>query len=166
MHNEYGPEPSLNRTARAATIHCLTGCGIGEVAGMAIGTAAGLSTTPTVVLSIILAFFFGYLLTVFPLIRSGVGVGRALGLAFASDTVSIVVMEIVDNALMMVIPGAMDAGLTEALFWVSLVVSLGIAGLVAFPIVRFLIARGRGHAVVHKYHASTGPDSAAHSPHH
>lgn len=132
---------------------------------MAIGTGAGLTNLSTVVLSIGLAFFFGYLLTVIPLIRSGLAIGRALGLAFASDTVSIVVMEIVDNALMLVLPGAMNAGLTDAWFWLSLVFSLGVAAVIAFPIVRFLISQGRGHAAIHKYHAAAGQNSGPHRHH-
>ena len=154
---------SLNRIALSATIHCLTGCSIGEVLGMLIGTALGLSNWSTVALAVVLAFVFGYLLTMLPLLRAGIGFGTALGLAFASDTASITIMEIVDNALMLVIPGAMDAGLTEFRFWGSLALSLVIAGVAAFPVVRWLIARGRGHAVVHKYHAH---NSGQHSAHH
>ena len=143
---------SLNRTAFQATVHCLTGCAIGEVLGMVIGTALGWSNLATVLLSVVLAFFFGYALTLIPLIRANIAWSTALGLAFASDTASITIMEIVDNAIMLIIPGAMDAGLTSALFWASLAVSLVIAGAAAFPVNRWLIARGRGHAVVHQYH--------------
>jgi hypothetical protein len=150
------PSPSINRLSLDATLHCLTGCSIGEVAGMVIGTATGLGNGATIVLSVALAFGFGYLLTMLPLLRSGIGLGRALGLAFASDTVSILVMEIVDNGLMLIIPGAMDAGLGQLRFWGSLLLSLLVAGLVAFPVVRMLIARGRGHAVVHPHHAAHG----------
>ena len=152
------PEPgaadrdSLNRLAISATVHCLTGCSIGEVLGMVIGAVAGLSNGSTVAISVVLAFGFGYLLTMLPLLRAGMTFGRALGLAFASDTVSIGIMEIVDNALMLVLPGAMDAGLGEPLFWGSLALSLGVAALAAFPVVRWLISRGRGHAVVMKHH--------------
>src|SRR5262249_12802680 len=155
--------------AFSATLHCLTGCSIGEIAGMVIGTTFALGNWSTVVLSIVLAFLFGYLLTMLPLLRAGVATGTALRLAFASDTASIAIMEIVDNALMLVIPGAMDAGLTQWLFWVSLVLSLLIAGAAAFPVVRWLISRGRGHAVVHRYHGeSAGVVSAHHHhpPHH
>ena len=130
---------------------------------MAIGTAIGMSNGETVALAIVMAFAFGYLLTMLPLIRGGVPLGTALGLAFASDTVSITIMEIVDNAVMLVIPGAMDAGLSEFRFWGSLAVSLLIAGVAAFPVVRWLMARGRGHAVVHKYHSHAG---GTHSEHH
>jgi len=148
----HGHHDSRNRLAIAATVHCLTGCSIGEVAGMVFGTALGASNSATVALSTVLAFMFGYLLTMLPLLRAGVAFRAALGLAFASDTASIVVMEIVDNVVVLLIPGAMDAGLGDALFWGSLAVSLVIAGLAAFPVVRWLMARGRGHAVVHKYH--------------
>ncbi|MDX1489380.1 MAG: DUF4396 domain-containing protein, partial [Acidiferrobacterales bacterium] len=144
---------SLNRLAFSATVHCLTGCSIGEVLGMVIGTALGWGNWGTVVLAVVLAFFFGYSLTMLPLLRNGVAFTRALGLAFAADTASITIMEIVDNAVMLVIPGAMDAGLGELRFWASLAVSLIIAGVAAFPVVRWLIARDRGHAVVHKHHA-------------
>jgi hypothetical protein len=142
----------LNRTAWSATLHCLTGCTIGEVAGMVIGTALGWGNVATIVLSIALAFFFGYLLTMRPLLASGLPLRKATALALASDTASIATMEIVDNAIMVVIPGAMNAGLDSALFWVSLALSLVLAGLAAFPVNRWLIARGRGHAVVHAYH--------------
>ncbi|HEX9164605.1 MAG TPA: DUF4396 domain-containing protein [Gemmatimonadales bacterium] len=150
----------MNRLAISATLHCLTGCAIGEVMGMVVGTALGLATGVTIVLSVVLAFCFGYLLTMLPLRRAGVPLRAALGLALASDTVSIAIMEIVDNAIMLVIPGAMDAGLAEFRFWGSLVLALVVAGVVAFPVVRWLISRGRGHAVVHGYHAQ------ADSPHH
>lgn len=143
---------SLNRLAISATVHCLTGCSIGEVLGMVIGAAAGLGNGSTVALSVVLAFGFGYLLTMLPLLRAGMTFGGALGLAFASDTVSIGIMEIVDNALMLVLPGAMDAGPGDTLFWGSLAFSLLVAGLAAFPVVRWLISRGRGHAVVMKHH--------------
>lgn len=143
----------LNRLARAATIHCLTGCAIGEVLGMVIGTWAGWSNLQTIIVSVVLAFVFGYGLTMRPLIAAGLAFGQASGLAFASDTASITIMEIVDNLIMLVIPGAMTAGLSSPLFWGSLIVSLAVAGLAAFPVNRWLIARGKGHAVVHAYHA-------------
>ena len=144
---------SLNRVAFSATVHCLTGCSIGEVTGMVIGTALGLDKWSTIALAVVLAFVFGYLLTMLPLLRAGIALRNALGLAFAADTASITIMEIVDNAVMLAIPGAMNAGLTEFLFWGSLALSLAIAGVVAYPVVRWLIARGRGHAVVQKYHS-------------
>jgi hypothetical protein len=130
---------------------------------MVIGTALGWGNWSTVALAVVLAFVFGYLLTMLPLLRAGIGYRTALKLAFAADTVSITIMEIVDNAVMLAIPGAMDAGLTEFRFWGSLALSLVIAGMVAFPVVRWLIARGRGHAVVHKYH---GHNAGQHSAHH
>ena len=143
---------SLNRTAASATAHCLTGCAIGEVLGVAIGTALGWSNAPTIALAIVLAFFFGYSLTMVPLLRAGLVLATAIPLALASDTLSIGVMEIVDNAIILVIPGAMTAGLSDPLFWLSLAVALGIAYVAAFPVNRYLIARGKGHAVVHEYH--------------
>jgi hypothetical protein len=143
---------SLNRVAFSATVHCLAGCAIGEVLGMVIGTALGWGTAQTILLAVALAFLFGYALTMLPLLRSGMAFGMALGLALASDTASITIMEIVDNLIMLAIPGAMDAGLTGLLFWGSLAISLLIAGAFAFPVNRWLIARGRGHAVVHAFH--------------
>jgi len=150
-HEDAAPA-SLTRTAISATLHCLTGCAIGEVLGMVIGTTLGWSTGATIVVAIVLAFVFGYALTMLPLLRSGMRLGRALRVALAADTVSIAIMEIVDNALMLVIPGAMSAGPTSLLFWGSLAVSLAIAGVVAVPVNRWLIARGRGHALVHSGH--------------
>src|SRR5215216_5473305 len=143
---------SLNRLAFSATAHCLTGCAIGEVLGMMIGTALGWGNVATIVLAVVLAFFFGYSLTMVPLLRSGLALSTVLPLAFASDTLSITIMEIVDNLIIVVIPGAMDAGLTSTLFWGSLAFSLAVAFVAAFPVNRWLIARGKGHAVVHKYH--------------
>lgn len=143
--------PSLNRTAWSATLHCLTGCAIGEVLGMVIGTALGWGNGATIALAVVLAFLFGYALTLLPLLRA-VGFSSAIKLALAADTASITVMEIVDNAIMLVIPGAMDAGLASMLFWGSLALSLAVAAVAAFPVNRWLIARGRGHAVVHAHH--------------
>ncbi len=145
---------TLNRLAFSATAHCLTGCAIGEVLGLVIGTILGWGTFATIVLAIILAFFFGYLLTMLPLLRSGLALGTVLPLAFASDTLSITVMEIVDNLIILVIPGAMEAGLRSLLFWGSLAFALAVAFVAAFPVNRWLIARGKGHAVVHEYHHS------------
>ena len=144
----------LNRLAFSATAHCLTGCAIGEVLGLVIGTILGWGTFATIVLAIVLAFFFGYLLTMLPLLRSGLALGTVLPLAFASDTLSITVMEIVDNLIILVIPGAMEAGLRSLLFWGSLAFALAVAFVAAFPVNRWLIARGKGHAVVHEYHHS------------
>ena len=143
--------PSLNRTAWSATLHCLTGCAIGEVLGMVIGTALGWSTGATIALAVALAFFFGYLLTLRPLLRHMAFPGAAK-LALAADTASITIMEIVDNGIMLAIPGAMDAGLGSLLFWGSLAFSLAVAAVAAFPVNRWLIARGKGHAVVHAHH--------------
>ena len=142
---------SLNRLAFSATTHCLTGCAIGEVLGFVIGTALGWGNWETVALAIVLAFFFGYSLTMVPLLRSGVALLSAIPVALAADTISISIMEIVDNAIVLMIPGAMEAGLTDLLFWGSLASSLVIAGVAAYPVNRYLIARGRGHAVVHAH---------------
>jgi hypothetical protein len=147
---------SRNRVAFLATVHCLTGCAIGEVLGMIIGTALGWGDLATILLAIVLAFFFGYALTMLPLLRAGLAFGAAVPLALASDTISIAVMELVDNAIMLLIPGAMDAGLGNLLFWGSLAVALLIAGAVAFPVNRWLIGRGKGHAVVHRHHHAHG----------
>ena len=143
---------ALNRTAFSATLHCLTGCAIGEVLGIVIGTALGWSNVATIGLAIVLAFFFGYGLTMLPLVRSGMAFGAVLPLAFASDTLSITVMEIVDNLIIVVIPGAMDAGLGSLLFWGSLAFALAVAFVAAYPVNRYLISRGKGHAVGHKHH--------------
>jgi hypothetical protein len=145
-------EASLNRLAFSATAHCLTGCAIGEVLGMVIGTALGWGDVATIVLAVALAFFFGYSLTMLPLLRSGLALATVLPLAFASDTLSITVMEIVDNLIMLAVPGAMEAGLTSFLFWGALAFALLVAFVAAFPVNRYLIARGKGHAVVHEYH--------------
>ncbi len=144
----------LNRTAWSATLHCLTGCGIGEVLGMVIGTALGWSNLATIALAVVLAFVFGYALTMRPLLASGMPFARAARLALAADTASITIMEVVDNAIMLVIPGAMDAPLDSFLFWASLAAALAIAAVAAFPVNRWLIARGRGHAVVHAHHGN------------
>jgi Domain of unknown function (DUF4396) len=151
-HAERGEPASLNRTAFAATWHCLTGCAIGEVLGLVIATAFGWGNTASIAIAVVLAFFFGYLLTLRPLVRGGVPVRRAARVALAADTVSIAVMEIVDNGFILLVPGAMKAGLGDFLFWWSLGVGLVIAFFAAFPVNRMLIARGRGHAAVHDYH--------------
>jgi len=144
---------SLNRLAFSATLHCLSGCAVGEVLGMVIGTALGWGAGATIALAVGLAFFFGYAFTMVPLLRSGLAFGAVLKLALAADTVSIAIMEVVDNAIMLVIPGAMESPLSSPLFWGALAVALVIAGAVAYPVNRWLIARGRGHAVVHKHHS-------------
>jgi hypothetical protein len=150
--HETGQPDSLNRLAFQATVHCLTGCGIGEVLGLAIATALGWGTAPSIAIAVVLAFLFGYSLTFVPLVRAGVSLRSAAGLALAADTVSITVMELVDNAVVLVIPGAMDAGLASVLFWGSLAIALALAFLAALPVNRWLIARGSGHAVVHRHH--------------
>lgn len=143
---------SPNRAAVQATLHCLTGCAIGEVLGMVLATALGLGNAASIALSIALAFLFGYSLTIRPVVRAGVGFRRALGVVLASDTVSITTMEIVDNAFILVVPGALAAGLADGLFWWSLAVSLVIAFVLTVPVNRWLIGRGRGHAVLHELH--------------
>ena len=142
---------SWSQAARA-TLHCLTGCAIGEVLGLAVGTALGLSTGVTIGLAIVLAFAFGYALTITPVLRSGVALKAAIAVTLAADTVSIAVMELVDNSVVLVIPGAMDAGLGTVLFWGSLAFSLAVAFVLTVPVNRWLISRGRGHAVVHGPH--------------
>jgi Domain of unknown function (DUF4396) len=143
---------SLNRMAASATTHCLTGCAMGEVLGLVVATQLGWHDLPSIALAIVLAFVFGYALTVRGLLAAGITPQRAVRLAFASDTISIGVMEIVDNLIVLVIPGAMAAGIVDPLFWGSLVLSLAVAWLVAFPVNRFLISRGRGHAVIPGHH--------------
>jgi Domain of unknown function (DUF4396) len=143
---------SLNALAFSATVHCLTGCAIGEVLGVVIGTALGWSDLGTIALAIGLAFFFGYSFTSFPLLRAGMALGAVIPIALASDTISIAIMEFVDNAILLLIPGAMDAGLGDIGFWASLAFALLVAGLAAYPANRWLIARGKGHAVVHQHH--------------
>jgi hypothetical protein len=143
---------SLNRLAFSATAHCLTGCAIGEVLGLVIGTILGWGTLATIALAVVLAFFFGYSMTMLPLLRSGMALATVLPIAFAADTLSITVMEIVDNLIILIIPGAMEAGLGSLLFWGSLAFALAVAFVAAFPVNRWLIGRGRGHAVVHEHH--------------
>ena len=147
----------LDAVALSATLHCLTGCALGEIAGMVIGTAIGLSNWGTVALAIFLAFLFGYTLTSLPLLRAGLALGAVIPIALASDTLSITVMEIVDNVIVLTVPGAMDAGLGDVLFWGSLAFALVIAGGFAFPVNRWLIARGKGHVAVHETGIHGGP---------
>ena len=151
-HTSHPPARSLNALAFSATVHCLTGCAIGEVLGMVIGTALGFSDFATIALAIVLAFFFGYALTSLPLLRSGMPLAAVVPLALASDTISITIMEIVDNAIMLAIPGAMEATLSDIGFWAALAAALLIAGAAAYPANRWLLARGKGHAVVHAHH--------------
>jgi hypothetical protein len=147
-----GHGPSTWRMAALATLHCLTGCAIGEVLGMVIGTAAGLGNTPTVVISIVLAFVFGYALTMRGVLRAGLPLRQAVKVALAADTVSIAVMELIDNSVMVGVPGALDAGLADGLFWGSLAFSLAAAFVATTPVNKWMIGRGRGHAVVHGLH--------------
>ena len=152
MSEHQHPIESLWRQAVSATLHCLTGCAIGEVLGMVIGTALGWGSGATVALAVALAFVFGCSLTMGPVLRAGLPLRAAIAVAFAADTVSITVMEVVDNAIMVLVPGAMEAGLTSGLFWGALAVALAVAFVVTVPVNRWLIARGRGHAVMHEYH--------------
>ncbi len=141
---------ALDAVALNATLHCLTGCAIGEIVGMLVGTALGFSNLSTVVLSVALAFVFGYGLTSLPLMRAGLALGMVIPIALASDTLSIATMEVVDNAIVLAVPGALDAGLGDPLFWGSLAFSLALAGAFALPVNRWLLARGKGHAAVHR----------------
>ncbi|MGC4940084.1 DUF4396 domain-containing protein [Kribbella sp. DT2] len=155
QHSHEHEQPSgkaLTKQAISATVHCLTGCAIGEILGMVIGTALGWHNLATVVLSIALAFVFGYSLTIRPVLSAGVTFKQALKIALAADTLSILTMEIVDNGIILAVPGAMDAGLASILFWASLAVALAIAFVLTVPVNRWLIGRGRGHAVMHAYH--------------
>jgi hypothetical protein len=145
-------EQDLNRAAFSATTHCLTGCAIGEVLGMAIATAAGWGNLVSLVLAIVLAFFFGYLLAVWPVLRAGLTLRQATGVAIAAETVSIAIMEAVDNGFVLVIPGALNAGLGDAKFWWSIVIGFAIAFGPTWAANRWLIAQGKGHAVMHEYH--------------
>jgi hypothetical protein len=142
----------MNRLALSATTHCLTGCAIGEILGLAIGTAVGVSNGRTIVLAIVLAFLFGYTLTSVPLLRAGMSLTAVIPVALAADTISITIMEIVDNAVMLIIPGALNAGLADPLFWAALAISLSVAGTAAFPPNKWLLRRGKGHALVHAHH--------------
>ena len=157
-HHDMG---GLNAMALSATLHCLTGCAIGEIAGLMIGTALGLSTGWTIALAVSLAFLFGYALSTFPLLKAGLGLGAALSVVFAADTLSIATMELVDNAVMALIPGAMEAGLVNWVFWVGMMIALTAAFLAAYPVNRYLLRRGRGHALTHRYHGSTGDVTGA-----
>ncbi len=145
-------DKALNAMAASATLHCLTGCAIGEILGLMIGTAAGLSAGVTVVLAVTLAFLFGYALSTLPLLSGGLGFLAALQLVFAADTQSIATMEVVDNLVMLVIPGAMESGLVNPLFWVSMTLALGAAYAAAYPVNRYLLGKGKGHALTHAYH--------------
>ena len=160
-HVDHGPPPvsgrALDGLALSATLHCLTGCAIGEVLGMVLGTALGFSEWGTVALAVALAFLFGYGLTSLPLLRAGMTLAAVVPIALATDTFSIATMEVVDNAIMLAVPGAMEAGVGNLLFWGALSVALAIAGVVAYPVNRWLIARGKGHAVLHETGIHGGP---------
>ncbi|HEY0641994.1 MAG TPA: DUF4396 domain-containing protein [Nocardioides sp.] len=145
---------STNAMAVAATLHCLTGCAIGEILGLVIGTAAGLGNLATIAIALGLAFVFGYALSTLPLLRAGLGVGAALGIVLAADTLSIATMELVDNLVVLLVPGAMDAGLVNPVFWLSMMLALTVAFFAAWPVNRYLLARGKGHALTHGYHGA------------
>lgn len=145
-------DAELNKMAASATLHCLTGCALGEVTGLVIGTALGWSTLQTVALAVTLAFIFGYTLSTLPLLKTGLGFFAALSIVFAADTLSIATMEIVDNAVMAAIPGAMESGIVSPLFWISMPIALAVAYIAAFPVNKHLLKKGKGHALVMKYH--------------
>jgi hypothetical protein len=151
---------SLNNMAANATLHCLTGCAIGEILGLMIGTALGLSNAATIPLAVGLAFLFGYALSTLPLLQAGLGFFGALSVVFAADTLSITVMEVTDNLVMLLIPGAMEAGLVNPIFWVGMMIALSAAFVAAYPVNRYLINKGKGHALTHRYHQ--GEQHAAH----
>src|SRR5215210_2041035 len=153
----HAPTQSLNAVALSATLHCLTGCAIGEVLGMIIGTALGWSNWGTIALAVALAFLFGYTLTSLPLLRAGLALSAVIPIALASDTLSIATMEVVDNATILVVPGAMDAHLGDVLFWGSLSFALALAFVLTVPVNRWLIARGKGHTAVHETGIHGGP---------
>jgi hypothetical protein len=147
---------NINQMATNATLHCLTGCAIGEVTGLIIGTALGLATGVTIAIAIVLAFVFGFALSTLPLLKMGIGFFAALSVVFAADTLSIATMEVVDNIVMAIMPGAMGAGLVSPLFWIAMPVSLAAAFVAAYPVNRYLMSKGRGHALVMKHHDHGG----------
>lgn len=142
----------IDKTAASATIHCLAGCAVGEILGLVIGEILGLTTVATIVLAVLLAFFFGYMFSTLPLLKMGVAFGAALRVVIAADTLSILTMEVVDNAVMATIPGAMEAGIVNPIFWVSMALALTVAFFAAYPVNKYLIGRNKGHALLHKYH--------------
>ncbi|MCC9185739.1 DUF4396 domain-containing protein [Mycolicibacterium mageritense] len=148
---------NINAMAVSATLHCLTGCAIGEIAGLIIGTALGFTNLATIVLAIVLAFLFGYTLSTLPLLKAGLALGTALSVVLAADTLSIATMEIVDNLVMAVIPGAMNAGLVNPIFWIGMIIALSVAFFAAYPVNRYLLSKGKGHALTHQYHGSGHP---------
>ena len=151
-HHETHQETNINKMAASATLHCLTGCALGEVVGLLIGTALGWNMLQTIVLAVALAFVFGFTLSTLPLRKAGVGFFAALSIVFAADTLSIATMEVVDNLVMALIPGAMSAGIVNPLFWISMPIALAAAYFAAFPVNKYLLSRGKGHALVMKYH--------------
>ena len=152
---------STNAMALSATLHCLTGCAIGEIVGLLVGTALGLSNVATIALAVALAFSFGYALSTLPLLKAGLAVGAALRVVLAADTLSILTMEVVDNSVMALIPGAMNAGLVNVVFWVGMAIALTAAFFAAYPVNRYLLQRGKGHALTHEYHHSGGTATGA-----
>jgi len=159
-HSAHAMAP-VNAMAASATLHCLTGCAIGEIAGLIIGTAAGLSNAATIAISIALAFVFGFSLSSMPLLKAGLGAAAAFSIVFAADTLSIATMEVFDNLVMAVIPGAMNAGLANSTFWIGMAISLSAAFLAAYPVNRYLLQRGKGHALTHEYHHGAGQATGA-----
>lgn len=154
-HSDHaGHGGSINAMAASATLHCLTGCAVGEILGLIIGTSIGLGNVGTIVLAVGLAFLFGYTFSTLPLLKRGLAFGAALSVVFAADTLSILTMEIVDNVVMALIPGAMNAGLVNWLFWISMLIALSAAFVAAYPVNRYLLSRGKGHALTHDHHAA------------
>lgn len=160
-HEQHAMTGNINTLAISATLHCLTGCAIGEIVGLMIGTALGLSNVATIVIAVALAFLFGYTLSTLPLLKAGVALGTALSVVLAADTLSILTMEIVDNVVMAVIPGAMNAGLVNPIFWIGMIIALTVAFLAAFPVNRYLLQKGKGHALTHEYHHGSGESGGA-----
>lgn len=159
MHHE---KSNLNSMAASATLHCLTGCAIGEIAGLMVGTAIGLGTGATIILAVALSFVFGYMLSTLPLLKAGLGFFAALSVVFAADTLSIATMEVVDNITMAIIPGAMNAGLINPIFWLSMMLALAAAFAAAFPVNRYLLTKGKGHALTHQFHHGAHDHHAEH----
>jgi hypothetical protein len=160
-HDHHAMTGNINALAISATLHCLTGCAIGEIVGLMIGTALGLGNVATIAIAIALAFLFGYTLSTLPLLKAGLALGAALSVVLAADTLSILTMEIVDNVVMAVIPGAMNAGLVNPIFWIGMIIALTAAFLAAFPVNRYLLQKGKGHALTHEYHHGGGEPAGA-----
>jgi hypothetical protein len=160
-HDQHAMNGNVNAMAVSATLHCLTGCAIGEIVGLMVGTALGLTNVATIALAVALAFLFGYSLSTLPLLKAGLALGTALSVVLAADTLSILTMEIVDNVVMAVIPGAMNAGLVNPVFWFGMIIALTAAFVAAFPVNRYLLQKGKGHALTHEYHHGSGGSSGA-----